>query len=123
MPCPTSRQCRCIMSWTFQQTQQSMDANTLMTMLLQEVERQDLRAQKRKQSTGKGNEDEKDEALAVSTEKPKGKRDMSKITCWNCGDLDHFSSKCVKEKKSREGKPALTPNTNKEGTSAAAVED
>src|SRR6202522_4010649 len=111
------------MSWTFQQTQQSMDANTLMTMLLQEAERQDLRAQKRKQSTGKGKEDEKDEALAVSTEKPKGKRDMSKITCWNCGDLGHFSSKCVKEKKSREGKPALTPNPKKEGTSAAAVED
>src|ERR1700678_477358 len=111
------------MSWTFQQTQQSMDANTLMTMLLQEAERQDLRAQKRKQSTGKGKEDEKDEALAVSTEKPKGKRDMSLITCWNWGDLGHFSSKCVKEKKSREGKLALTPNPKKEGTSAAAVED
>src|ERR1700678_2002459 len=111
------------MSWTFQQTQQSMDENTLMTMLLQEAERQDLRAQKRKQSTEKGKEDEKDEVLAVSTEKPKGKRDMSKITCWNCGDLGHFSSKCVKEKKSREGKPALTPNPKKEGTSAAAVED
>jgi hypothetical protein len=55
-------------SWTFQQTQQSMDANTLMTMLLQEAERQELRAQKRKQLTGKGKADEKDEALAVSTE-------------------------------------------------------
>ena len=42
------------MSWVFQQTQKSMDATTLMTMLLQEAERQDLRAQKRKQSAGKG---------------------------------------------------------------------
>src|ERR1700678_3132180 len=55
------------MSWAFQQTQQSMDANTLMTILLQKAERQDLRAQKRKELTGKGKEDEKDEALAVST--------------------------------------------------------
>ena len=75
--------------------QQSMDASTLMTMLLQEAECQDLRSQRRKQATGKGKEDEKNEALAVSnTEKPRGKRDMLKIECWNCGEMGHFSSKC-----------------------------
>src|ERR1700678_4452270 len=109
------------MSWTFQQTQQSMDANTLMTMLLQEAERQDLRAQKRKQSTGKGKEDEKDEALAVSTEKPRGKRDMSKISCWNCGELGHFSSKCDKPRKSKDSESSVKPDPKKEETSAAAV--
>ena len=41
------------MSWTLQQTQQSMDASTLMTMLLQEAECQDLRSQWRKQTMGK----------------------------------------------------------------------
>src|SRR6202522_4191402 len=110
------------MSWTFQQTQQSMDANTLMTMLLQEAERQDLRAQKRKQSTGKGKEDEKDEALAVSTEKPRGKRDMSKISCWNCGELGHFSSKCDKPRKSKDSESSVKPDPKKEETSAAAVD-
>src|SRR6202522_4598816 len=107
------------MSWTFQQTQQSMDANTLMTMLLQEAECQDLRAQKRKQLTGKGKEDEKDEALAVSTEKPKGKRDMSKITCWNCGKTGHFSSKCGKPKKSKDTGKLNQSNSKREGTSAS----
>ena len=45
------------MSWTLQQTQQSMDASTLMMMLLQEVECQDLRSQRCKQMMGKAKED------------------------------------------------------------------
>jgi hypothetical protein len=81
------------MSWTLQSTQKQMDANTLMTMLLQEAERQNLRNQKRKQGTSKGKEDEKSEALAVNSDKSKGRkdRDMSKINCWNCGEAGHFS--------------------------------
>src|SRR6202522_3537120 len=93
------------MSWTLQQTQQSMDASTLMTMLLQEAECQDLRSQRRKQATWKAKEDEKSEALALSTEKPRGKRDMSKISCWNCGELGHFSSKCNKPRKFKDPIP------------------
>src|ERR1700679_3239077 len=46
------------MSWTLQNTKSPMDASTLMTMLLQEAERQDLRSQKRKQATGKAKKDE-----------------------------------------------------------------
>ena len=41
------------MLWTLQQTQQSMDASMLMTMLLQEAECQDLRSQRHKQMMGK----------------------------------------------------------------------
>ena len=74
----------------------------MMTMLLQEAKRQDLRSQKRKQTSGKAKDDEKSEALAVSTEKPRGKRDMSKISCWNCRELGHFSSKCDKPRKSKD---------------------
>src|SRR5271168_2816069 len=110
------------MSWTLQQTQQSMDASTLMTMLLQEAERQDLRSQRRKQATGKAKEDEKSEALAVSMEKPRGKRDMSKISCWNCGELGHFSSKCDKPRKSKDSESSVKPDPKKEETSAAAVD-
>ena len=110
------------MSWTLQQTQQSMDANTLMTMLLQEAECQDLRSQWHKQMTGKAKEDEKSEALAVSTEKPRGKRDLSKIECWNCGKMGHFSLKCEEPKKSKEQKSPVKSDSQKEGTSAAAVD-
>ena len=42
------------MSWTMQQTKKPMEASALMTMLLQEAERQDLRSQKCKQTAGKG---------------------------------------------------------------------
>src|ERR1700678_1302435 len=110
------------MSWTLQQTQQPMDASTLMTMLLQEAERQDLRNQKRKQTAGKAKDDEKNEALAVSTERPRGKRDMSKINCWNCGESGHFSSKCNKPRKSKDSESSVKPDPKKEGTLAAAVD-
>ena len=109
------------MLWTLQQTQQLMDASTLMMMLLQEAEWQNLRAQKHKQVAGKSKEDEKGEALAVSMEKPKGKRDMSKINCWNCGEAGHFSSKCDKPKKTKDNSSKSSGNSDskKEGTSAA----
>ena len=106
------------MLWTMQQTQSQIDTSTLMAMLLQEAEHQDLRSQKRKQAGGKSKEDEKNEALAVSTEKPSGKRDMSEINCWNCGKPDHFSLKCKQPKKSKDSKSSGTTNS-KEGTSAA----
>ena len=50
------------MAWTLQLTSKSMDAGTPMTMLLQEVERQNLSSQRCKL----GKEDDKGEALAVS---------------------------------------------------------
>src|SRR5271168_4813285 len=65
---------------------------------------------------------EKSEALAVSTEKPRGKRDMSKISCWNCGELGHFSSKCDKPRKSKDSESSVKPDPKKEGISAAAVD-
>ena len=54
------------MAWTLQSTSKSMDAGTLMMMLLQEAERQNLRNQRRKLVSGKGKEEDKGEALAVS---------------------------------------------------------
>ena len=45
------------MLWTMQQTQSQIDASTLMAMLLQEAEHQDLRSQKCKQAGGKSKED------------------------------------------------------------------
>ena len=81
------------MSWTMQATQQQIDASTLIGMLLQEVEHQDMRSQKHKQIAGKSKENDKSEGLVVSTEKPTGKRDMLKINCWNCRELGHLNSK------------------------------
>ena len=106
------------------QNKQPVDASTLMTMLLQEAERQNLRSQRRKQGTGKSKEDEKSEALAVSADKPRGKKDSNgKVLCWNCGEEGHLKHKCPKPKKSKDdsaSKPAEKPEAKKEGTSAVA---
>ena len=65
------------MSWTLQQTKLPMDASTLMMMLLQEADWQNLRSQSCKQNVGKSKEDEKSELLAVSESTPLGKRDAA----------------------------------------------
>ena len=73
------------MSWSSQNGSQQMDASTLMNTLIQEAEHQNQRNQRRKQTAGKGKEDEKNEALAVSTDKPRGRKDaVGKVLCWNC---------------------------------------
>jgi len=73
----------------------------LMLMLLQEAERQNIRVQRHKQSSGKGKEDKKDEVLVVSTNQSSKGRDTSKVECWNCREMGHFRSKCPKLKKSK----------------------
>ena len=77
-----------------------------------------MRSQKHKQIAGKSKENDKSEALVISTEKPRGKRDMSKINCWNCRELGHFNSKCKQSKKSKDSKTSETTDS-KEGTAAA----
>ena len=62
----------------------------------------------------------KNEVLVASVDKFKGKRDMSKIKCWNCSEMGHFRSKCNKQKKSKATTSSETPNSKKEGMSAAA---
>ena len=77
-----------------------------------------MRSQKHKQIAGKSKENDKSEALVISTEKPRGKRDMSKINCWNCRELGHFNSKCKQSKKSKDSKTSETTDS-KEGTATA----
>lgn len=109
------------MLWTLQQTKLPMDASTLMMMLLQEANLQNLRSQRRKQGVRKGKEDEKGEALAVSNDKLRGKRDAAgKVLCWNCEEEGHLKDKCPKPKKSKADtkKPAEKLETKKEGKAA-----
>ena len=52
-------------AWTTQQSSNPIDTNALMSMLLQEADRQYLRSLRQKAGSVKGKEDEKSEALAV----------------------------------------------------------
>ena len=90
------------MAWMLQQTSKAMDAGTLMMMLLQEAERQNLRGQRCKQGTGKGKEEE-GEALGVSENKMRGKKNKDrKILFWGCGEEGHLRPYCPNPKKTNK---------------------
>ena len=46
-------------------------------------------------------EDEEDAALA-SKKQPKNKKDLSKIKCFQCGEMAHFDGHCPKKKRDKE---------------------
>ena len=107
------------MSWTLQNSSQPMDASTLMMMLLQEAERQNLRNQRCK-GVSKGKEEEKNEALAVSVDKPRGRKDTEgKVLCWNCNKEGHLKDKCLKPKRSRDGPKKPAEKTEAKATASA----
>ena len=91
-----------------------------MMMLLQEVERQNLRGQRHKQGMGKGKEEE-GEVLAVSENRLRGKKNSEgKILCWGCGEEGHLRLYCPNLKKTSKN-IQKTQESLKPGAKAATA--
>ena len=97
----------------------------LISLLMEEADRQ--KAQRvRRQVSGKGKDEERDEVLAVTPSSSKGKGGKGggkgggkkNITCWNCGEKGHFKNKCPKPAKSKNGKE---DSPDKKGTTSSAA--
>ena len=72
-------------------------------------------------STRVKKEEEEDAALA-SREKKQGKKkkDLSKVRCFNCGDLGHFANSCPK-KKDKGASDSKAAATNEDGSNDNAT--
>lgn len=77
-----------------------MMPSDLLSMLLEESDRQQAQYQRRRGS-GKG-KDEVDEALEVGQDS-RGRKRYSELICWNCDEVGHISRHCKKPKKPKGG--------------------
>ena len=99
----------------------TIEPDVLLSLLMEEADRMKAQSARRRVS-GKGNDEDKGEALTAEGKslKPRKGRGRENVKCWNCEVMGHYSHECKEPKKTDE--KAKDAETKAPGTSASAIE-
>jgi hypothetical protein len=82
--------------------------DALISLISEEYERQQTQRARRNGGNGKAKDQDRDEALNVSSGKSNGKKKFERKpqgVCWNCGEKGHFKDKCPKPVDKKDDSP------------------
>src|SRR5580765_1622417 len=110
----------------------SIEPDVLMTLLIEEADRQKAQYARRASRRGKEDEEEPwDEALSSVGLMPRKGKGRANVTCWNCNRKGHYSNECKEPPKTAkpndEGQKTppegQAPKTNVAATAISDLED
>ena len=105
-------------------TTKTIEPDVLMSLLMEEAERQKAQQVCRAPKNGKNEDETPNEALGTTTNlKPRKGKGQQNVSCWNCGRTGHYSNECKEPPKDNKPKDEpLKAQESPEIKTAAAVE-
>jgi hypothetical protein len=76
----------------------SIDPDVLMSLLMEEAERQKAQVARRRGSGKGADEDKPGEALSSEGSKPRKGKGRANVTCWTCNKKGHYQNECKEPK-------------------------
>jgi len=102
-------------------TTKTIEPDVLMSLLMEEAERQKVQQVRRAPKNGKNEDETPNEALgATMNSKPRKGKGRQNVSCWNCGRTGHYLNECKEPPKDNKPKDE-PPKESPEMKTAAAV--